>query len=80
MIATDLGTPIPSARQLKAIRLWLGLSQAEFGEKAGVSLSVITNYETETVKSSTDSKIAIGRYIAGLGIEFNEKGGVVLEQ
>lgn len=71
---------IPSARQLRAIRAWLGLNQFEFGQKVGVSLATINNYEGEIVKPSTDSKIAIGRYIAEIGITFGPNGDLKLDQ
>ncbi len=80
MNTIDTAIKFPSARQLRAVRSWTGLSQPEFGDRAGVSTATITNYEREAVKPSTDSKLAIGRYIAELGIVFNDDGSVVLEQ
>lgn len=80
MNSIDTTIKFPSARQLRAVRAWTGLSQPEFGARAGVSLATITNYEREAVKPSTDSKLAIGRYIAELGIAFNEDDSVVLAQ
>lgn len=75
----DLDT-FPSARQLKAIRGWLGQNQLEFGAAAGVSLSTITNFETDTVRTSTDSRIAISRYLEEVGVTIDKDGNLILPQ
>ena len=78
-MAIDLDN-FPSARQLIAIRGWLGMNQRKFGEAAGVSLSTITLFETDKVKTSTDSRIAISRYLDEVGVTIDKDGNLVLPQ
>ena len=72
-----LNVDIPSPRQVKAVRSWLGMSQPEFAKKAGLSLSTIMDYEKEKRRTSTESLAAIGLYLKTLEVEF-VAGAIVL--
>lgn len=59
---------VPSARQLRALRGWLGLSQQEFADGASVSVSALIDYERQRRQSSPDVLEAIARHVQRLKI------------
>lgn len=70
---------IPSVRQLRAFRGWLGISQQEFADGAKVSVSAIADYENERRESSPDVLEAIGLHVARLGVTVKGKSLVLGE-
>jgi len=70
--------PIPSPRQLRAIRAWFDLSQAAFAELCGVGPTTLIAYETGRRQALPSSLDMIARQVAKMGVEFNRSGDVIL--
>jgi DNA-binding transcriptional regulator YiaG len=63
--------PVPTSRQVKAIRAWLGLSQGAFAKEAGLALSTIVEYEQGKRRTSPESLAAIALYVSSLSIKWD---------
>lgn len=71
---------VPSARQTKAVRSWLGLSQTDFAENCGINLSTLMDYEKGNRKTSTETLTAIALYVMKLkGVRF-DRAAIVLPE
>ncbi len=72
--------PVPSPRQLRAIRSFLGIGQIEFAKRASVSHSTITDYELARREVTKATMQALALCVHTLGIEFRPDGAVVLPE
>ncbi len=70
---------IPSARQLRALRGWLGVSQQQFATACCVSVSALIDYEKARRRSSPDVLEAIARYVRSLNITVRDSSLVLGE-
>jgi DNA-binding XRE family transcriptional regulator len=70
--------PIPSPRQLRAIRAWFEITQAELADKCGVGATTIVYYETGKRRATDTSLDMIARQIARMGVKFTRAGDVIL--
>jgi predicted transcriptional regulator len=70
---------IPSARQLRAVRSWFGLSQTEFARKASIGRSTLVEYEKGHREIGAVSLQAIGHTLHDMEVEF-VNGAVVLPE
>lgn len=70
---------LPSARQLRAIRSWLGMHQSEFASRADVSLSTITDFEKGHRPIGKDTLYSIAKAINDLGVKFRSGSPVLPE-
>lgn len=68
MSATAPAKPlfIPSSRQVRAIRGWLGLKQPDMAKRCSVSLSALADYELGRRRTSQDTLNAIGAFVSTL--------------
>ena len=65
-----------SSAQIRAARSLLGLSQAQVGEAAGVSIPTLKRAEgASAIKASEKSLIAIRAALESAGIEFIDENG-----
>lgn len=69
--------PIPSSRQLRAIRSWFGIDQAAFSEKSGVSVTTLVKFERGGPVTQ-DTLEMIGRQLARMEVAFKRDGSLVL--
>lgn len=70
---------VPSPRQLKAIRSWLGINSIDFAKESGIGQSTLIDYEAQrrdTISTQVHQAIAIA--VHKRGIVFNRQGHVVL--
>ncbi len=72
--------PIPSPRQVRAIRAWFGLSQGEFADKCSVSLTTLVAYERGNRKPAPVTLELIARQSAEMNVRFNQSGAIVLPE
>ncbi len=71
---------VPSPRQVKAIRSYLGINQVDFAAKASTSPSTVTDYELSRREVSRATMQALALCVYSLGIEFNESGAIILPE
>lgn len=70
--------PVPSPRQLRAIRGWFDLTQPHFAEKCGIGPTALIAYETGRRRASPASLDMIARQVSKMGVRFNRDGAIVL--
>ncbi len=70
--------PIPSPRQLRAIRSWFDLTQTEFAEQCGIGPTTLIAYETGRRMAQPSSLDMIARQVARMKVTFNKAGDVIL--
>lgn len=70
--------PIPSPRQLRAIRAWFDLTQPVFAERCGVGPTTLIGYETGRRQPTPASLEMIARQVAKMKVKFNRDGAIVL--
>lgn len=64
---------IPSARQVRAIRAWMGMLQPDFAKACSVSHSALADYELARRRTSSDVLQAIAMYVATLPVKWNQE-------
>jgi transcriptional regulator with XRE-family HTH domain len=62
--------PTFTVEQVRAARAFLGWTQADLGEAAGLSLQTIRNFETGSFPLSSASLAAMGEALEKAGVEF----------
>lgn len=70
--------PIPSPRQLRAIRAWFDLTQPEFATMCGVGATTLIGYETGKRRALPASLEMIARQVARMDVQFARNGDVIL--
>ena len=70
--------PIPSPRQLRAIRAWLDVSQVAFAESCGIGPTTLIGYETGKRLANEASLDMIARQCAKIGVQFSRAGDLIL--
>lgn len=70
--------PVPSPRQLRAIRGWFDMTQPEFAQKCGIGPTALIAYETGRRRASPTSLDMVARQVAKMGVKFNRDGAIVL--
>lgn len=70
--------PIPSPRQLRAIRSWFDMPQPEFAEACGIGVTTLIGYETGRRRATAASLDMIARQVARMEVAFNEAGDLIL--
>lgn len=73
---SDIPTTIiktPSARQVRAIRAWLGIPQGEFAKQCKISVSALADFEIGKRATKPETRAAIG--LAVKEIEFVKFNG-----
>lgn len=70
--------PIPSPRQLRAIRSWYDIAQPAFAEMCGIGPSTLIAYETGKRRALPSSLDMIARQVAKMGVRFNRDGDIIL--
>lgn len=70
--------PIPSPRQLRAIRAWFDLTQPQMAEMCGVGPTTLIGYETGRRRALPSSLDMIARQVAKMRVEFNRSGDLIL--
>ena len=73
----DSQFPIPSPRQLRAIRAWFDLTQPQFAELCGVGHTTLIGYETGRRRALPSSLDMIARQVAKMGVEFSQRDGAL---
>ena len=66
--------PTFTVEQVRAARAFLGWTQVDLSEAAGLSFDKIRNFETSRVPLSTESVAAVRKAFKKAGIEFLKKG------
>lgn len=74
----DSEFPIPSPRQLRAIRAWFDLTQPAFAEMCGIGPTTLIGYENGKRRALPSSLDMIARQVAKMGVAFNRSGDLVL--
>lgn len=74
----DSEFPIPSPRQLRAIRAWFDLTQPDFAEKCSIGPTTLIGYETGKRRALPSSLDMIARQVAKMGVQFNRSGDLIL--
>jgi len=72
--------PMPSPRQLKAIRAFAGINSLDFARKASMSQSTLLDYELSRRAMTEASMASIAVVVRNLGLEFDGHGRLVLEE
>lgn len=67
-----------SPRQCRAARAWLGWTQNELAEKAGVFEATVTSFESGHRKTLRSSILALKVALTGAGFQFDEAGGICI--
>ena len=57
---------LPSARQVRAIRGWMGVSQGEFARMAGVSVSAVADFEIGKRATKPETRSALATAVKAL--------------
>ncbi len=70
---------LPSARQIRAARGLLGISQAEMAKLAGVSRSALVRLESESGTSTDRTRMRLGETLESRGIQFLGETAEALE-
>jgi len=70
--------PIPSPRQLRAIRAWFDMTQPEFAQLCGIGETTLLGYETGKRKALPASLDMIARQVAIMEVKFDRSGAIVL--
>lgn len=68
---------IPSSRQIRALRYWLGIHQNEFARAAGIGISTLVAFE-KGQKVSPDTLEMIARQVVRMGVAMRKDGAMVL--
>jgi DNA-binding XRE family transcriptional regulator len=68
---------IPSSRQIRALRYWLGISQGEFAQAAGIGVTTLVAFE-KGHKVSVDTLEMIARQVARMEVPMRKDGAMVL--
>ncbi len=80
MTETEIAAlPVPSPRQLKAIRAWLGLHQPEVATAAGLSITTILEYEKVAREPHATTKRALAIWANTLAVKWNGKSLILAE-
>jgi transcriptional regulator with XRE-family HTH domain len=66
--------PTFTVEQVRAARAFLGWTQADLGEVAGLSLQTIRNFETGSFPLSSASLAAVRKAFKKAGVEFLKRG------
>jgi transcriptional regulator with XRE-family HTH domain len=66
--------PTFTVEQVRAARAFLGWTQADLGEAAGLSLQTIRNFETGSFPLSSASLAAVRKAFKKAGVEFLKRG------
>ena len=70
----DLAMPTFTVEQVRAARAFLGWTQADLGEAAGLSYKTIHNFETSRFPLSPPSHAAVRKAFKKAGVEFLKRG------
>jgi transcriptional regulator with XRE-family HTH domain len=70
--------PIPSPRQIRAIRGWFDMTQAEFADKCGIGATTLVGYENGKRRATPPSLDMIARQVAKMGVTFDRAGALIL--
>jgi hypothetical protein len=70
---------IPSARQTKAIRVYLGQGQGDFARNCLISITALMDHEKGHRRTSAKTLAAIAIYVATLGFRF-DGSDLILEE
>jgi hypothetical protein len=73
-IGYDLAMPTFTVEQVRAARAFLGWTQVDLGEAAGLSLETIQNFETSRFPLSPASLAAMRKALKKAGVEFLKRG------
>ena len=71
----DSEFPIPSPRQLRAIRAWFDLPQLDFASLCAVGVTTLIGYETGRRKALPSTLDMIARQVAKMGVTFSARDG-----
>lgn len=61
---------IPTSRQVRAIRAWLGVKQPDFAKACAISHSALADFELGRRETTKEIRLCIARYVAVLGVDF----------
>jgi transcriptional regulator with XRE-family HTH domain len=70
----DLAMPTFTVEQVRAARAFLGWTQVDLGEAAGLSFNTIRNFETSGFPLSPASHAAVRKAFKKAGVEFQKSG------
>jgi transcriptional regulator with XRE-family HTH domain len=70
----DLAMPSFTVEQVRAARAFLGWTQVDLGEAAGLSFNTIRNFETSGFPLSPASHAAVRKAFKKAGVEFLKSG------
>ena len=70
----DLVMPTFTVEQVRAARAFLGWTQVDLGESAGVSFETIRNFETSGFPLAPASHAAVRKAFKKVGVEFKKSG------
>jgi transcriptional regulator with XRE-family HTH domain len=70
----DLAMPTFTVEQVRAARAFLGWTQVDLGEAAGLSFNTIRNFETSRFPLSPPSHAAVRKAFKKAGVEFLKRG------
>ena len=70
----DLAMPTFTVEQVRAARVFLGWTQVDLGEAAGLSFNTIRNFETSGFPLSPASHAAVRKAFKKAGVEFLKSG------
>lgn len=73
-----LALPIPTPRQLRAIRAWVGVRQPDFASRASISVAALADYELGRRQTSENVLLAIALQVSKMAVRF-EDGRLVLD-
>lgn len=69
--------PVPSPRQVRAIRAWLGINHREAAEKIGVASSTLHLYENGR-RINEASLALLGLWVSKLAVKIRKDGSLEL--
>lgn len=72
--------PIPSPRQVRAIRAWFGLNQAEFAERCSINHMTLVHYERGNRRPAEVTLELIARQVAKMQVRFSSGNAIVLPE
>lgn len=70
---------IPTPRQVRAIRAWLGIKQPDFARQCSISHSALADYELGRRQTSLDVLQAIALRVSKAEIKFDKTGKMSLD-